>query len=133
MEATIHIRTPCPDGRKHALLFGSGPLHVTRALLRFKLHVSRFKHMPEDQKPGFQVQADPKDLKGRYANAFSITSQERDVAIDFFSHVNTAGQPAQLVSRVFLNHIMARDLITTLQNTLAQWEKMRYEGGQKPL
>ncbi len=83
------------------------------------------------QQQGFQVQADQKEMKGRYANAFSVTSQERDVAVDFFSHVNNNGQPAQLVSRVFLNHFTARDLISTLKKTLEQWEKMRYEN-QKP-
>jgi len=75
------------------------------------------------------VNADPKDLKGRYANAISVTSQERDVVVDFLSHVNINGvNQAQLVSRVFLNHFTAKDLIATLQKTLEQWEKLRYEG-----
>lgn len=82
--------------------------------------------MPETQ---ITVNADPKLLKGRYANAFSVTSQERDVVIDFLSHVNAHGSnQAQLVSRVFVNHFTAKDLIATLQKTLEQWEKMRYEG-----
>ncbi len=85
-----------------------------------------------DQNNQLNVQADAKDLKGRYANAFSITSQERDVVIDFLSHVNTASQPAQLVSRIFLNHFTAKALIETLHRTLEQWEKARYEGGNKP-
>lgn len=84
--------------------------------------------MSEQPQPKqFNVNADPKDLKGHYANAFSITSQERDVAIDFFSHVNAANQPAQLVGRIFLNHFTARDLIKMLDQTLTQWEKVRYE------
>lgn len=79
------------------------------------------------------VNADPKVLKGHYANAFSVTSQERDVVIDFLSHVNMKGNnSAQLVSRIFLNHFSAKSLIETLKNTIDQWEKMRYEnGGQK--
>ncbi len=82
--------------------------------------------MPEQQ---ITVNADPKVLKGRYANAISVTSQERDVVLDFLSHVNANGMnQAQLVSRVFLNHFTAKALIETLQNTIAQWEKMRYEG-----
>jgi hypothetical protein len=86
--------------------------------------------MSDEQKPqGMTLHGEPDELKGRYANAFSITSQERDVAIDFFSHVNNAGQPAQLVSRIFLNHFTARDLIKMLQQTLEQWEKLRYERG----
>lgn len=71
-------------------------------------------------------------LKGHYANVFAITSQERDVVVDFFSHVNVGNQPAQLVSRVFLNHFTARELIELLQKNLENWEKMRYEQtGQK--
>lgn len=82
--------------------------------------------MPEQQ---INVNADPKILQGRYANALSVTSQERDVVIDFMSHVNVNGvNQAQLVSRIFLNHFTAKDLIATLQQTLQQWEKMRYEG-----
>ncbi|MCZ2392212.1 MAG: DUF3467 domain-containing protein [Acidobacteria bacterium] len=78
------------------------------------------------------VSADPKDLKGRYANAFAVTSQERDVVIDFISSVNTGGQQhASLVSRVFLNRFTADDLINVLQENKRRWEEMRYEG-KKP-
>jgi len=84
--------------------------------------------MSDEQKPiGLTIRGEDKEMKGRYANAFSVTSQERDVAIDFFSHVNIAGQPAQLVSRIFLNHFTARELIQMMQQTLTQWEKARYE------
>ncbi len=82
---------------------------------------------PQPQQPAMQVHGEPTDLQGRYANAFSITSQERDVVIDFFSHVNVGGQPAQLVSRIFLNHFTTRELINLLQQNLQNWEKMRYE------
>ncbi len=82
--------------------------------------------MPEQN---ITVNADPKLLSGRYANAISVTSQERDVVIDFLSHINAHGMnQAQLVARVFLNHFTAKDLIATLQKTLEQWEKMKYEG-----
>lgn len=84
-----------------------------------------------DEKQQLTVNADPKVLKGRYANAFSVTSQERDVVIDFMSHVSANGNQAQLVSRVFLNRFTAQDLIATLQKTIEQWEKMKYEG-KKP-
>jgi uncharacterized protein DUF3467 len=85
-----------------------------------------------DQNMQINVNVDPKDLKGRYANAVSVTSQERDVVIDFMSHVNMQGNhQAQLVSRVFLNHFTAKSLIETLQNTISQWEKLRYEGSNQ--
>ncbi len=84
----------------------------------------------QNNKQQINLQADPKDLKGRYANAFSVTSQEREVVIDFLSHVNANGlNQAQLVSRVFLNRFTAQDLVTVMQQALAQWEKIRYEGG----
>ncbi len=92
--------------------------------------------MSDEQKPAQQitVNAEPKVLKGHYANAFSVTSQERDVVIDFLSHVNAHGvNQAQLVSRIFMNHFAARDLIATLQKTLEQWEKLRYEGNVPPV
>ncbi|MBI5655199.1 DUF3467 domain-containing protein [Candidatus Uhrbacteria bacterium] len=89
----------------------------------------------EQQQPQQQttLHGETDELKGRYANAFSITSQERDVAIDFFSHVNAANQPAQLVGRIFLNHFTARDLIKMLDQTLTQWEKVRYERAVPPV
>lgn len=80
-----------------------------------------------DDKIPLTVNADPKVMMGRYANAFSVTSQERDVVIDFLSHVNSHGNQAQLVSRVFLNRFTAEELIATLQKTSEQWEKLRYE------
>jgi hypothetical protein len=89
-----------------------------------------------DQQPNQQrdapltITADPKDLIGRYANAFSVTSQERDVVIDFLSHVNVNGNgqhQTQLVSRIFLNRFTAQDLVVSLKKNLENWETMRYE------
>lgn len=79
--------------------------------------------------PDIQIKAEDDVLQGRYANLCAVTSQERDVVLDFMSVVGVNGKnDGQLVSRVFLNHFTARELISTLQNTIAQWEKMRYEG-----
>lgn len=74
------------------------------------------------------VNAKPEELMGRYANAISVTSQERDVVIDFLAHVRVSAEnnQAALVSRIFLDHFTARDLINVLTNTLKQWEEMRY-------
>lgn len=75
-----------------------------------------------------QVNAEADDLKGRYANAFMVTSQERDVVIDFVSTVNINGaRTAALVSRLFLNRFTVDDLIVTLQENKKRWEEMRYE------
>lgn len=83
--------------------------------------------------PDIQIKAEDKILQGRYANLCAVTSQERDVVLDFMSVVGMNGKnEGQLISRVFLNHFTARELITTLQNTIAQWEKMRYEGQNSP-
>ena len=80
-----------------------------------------------------QVNARPEDLKGQYANIVSVTSQERDVVIDFMAHTGIAGtQPqAQLVSRMYLNHFTAKELAEIIQKTLTEWEKKRYELPEK--
>jgi hypothetical protein len=76
--------------------------------------------MSEPQKQEIRITAEPEDLKGRYANAISVTSQERDVVIDFLAHVRPGPQADQaaLVARIFLNRFTAQDLIDLLQKTL---------------
>jgi len=79
-----------------------------------------------------QVNASPEELKGQYANIVSVTSQERDVVIDFLAHTRIGDQQqAQLVSRIFLNHFTAKELAEVIQRTLAEWEKMRYDAPKK--
>jgi hypothetical protein len=87
--------------------------------------------MSEPQKQEIRITAEPEDLKGRYANAISVTSQERDVVIDFLAHVRPGPQADQaaLVARIFLNRFTAQDLIDLLQKTLKQWEEARYNQG----
>lgn len=83
--------------------------------------------MPNQNQP-MQVNAIPEDMKGNYANIVSVTSQERDVVIDFLAHTRVGDQQqAQLVSRIFLNHFTAKELAEVIQKTLAEYEKMRYE------
>lgn len=78
------------------------------------------------------IHAEAKDLKGRYANHISITSQERDVVIDFSAIVKVGESVnASLVSRVFLNRFTAQELAELLQKTIAVWEQRRYGDGQK--
>jgi len=79
-----------------------------------------------------QVNAMPEDMKGNYANIVSVTSQERDVVIDFLAHSRMGDQQqAQLVSRIFLNHFTAKELAEVIQKTLAEWERVRYENVKK--
>jgi len=79
-----------------------------------------------------QVNARPEELKGNYANIVSVTSQERDVVIDFLAHTRIGDQQqAQLVSRVFLNHFTAKELAEVIQKTLAEYEKLRYDAPKK--
>jgi len=82
--------------------------------------------MPENN---FNIAGRPEDVMGRYANFVGVTSQERDVVIDFASVVKIGDGPAQgqLVSRIFLNRFVAQDLLNTLKANLEQWEKLRYE------
>ena len=82
----------------------------------------------ENNPNNLQVSAKPEDLMGRYANIVSVTSQEREVVIDFLARVKVgAADQASLVSRVFLNRFTAQELIDVLKRTMDQWEKMRYE------
>jgi hypothetical protein len=91
--------------------------------------------MPEmsQQQQSFNISARPEDAMGHYANFVGVTSQERDVVIDFASVVKIGNGPAQgqLVSRVFLNRFVAQDLLNVLKANLEQWEKMRYEQGEQ--
>jgi hypothetical protein len=78
------------------------------------------------------VNAMPEDMKGHYANIVAVTSQERDVVIDFLAHTRVGDQQqAQLVSRIFLNHFTAKELAEVIQKTLTEWEKLRYEVPKK--
>ena len=83
--------------------------------------------MPEENKQNNQLIAEPEDIRGGYANAFQITAQERDVVLDFISTVNINGHvTSSLVSRVFLNHFVARDLVKLLSGVMAKWEEHKY-------
>jgi hypothetical protein len=83
--------------------------------------------MSEENKPSNQLIAKPEDIRGAYANAIQITAQERDVVLDFISSVNINGQTtSSLVSRVFLNHFVAKDLANLLNGVIAKWEERKY-------
>lgn len=84
--------------------------------------------MPEENKQNNQqLFAKPEDLRGNYANALQVTAQDRDVVIDFISSVNVNGSmTASLVSRIFLNHHVAKDLATILNGVLVKWEERKY-------
>lgn len=83
---------------------------------------------PKPAPQQLNVAAEAKDLKGRYANLVAVRHQERDVVLDFISAVGDGqGSQGQLVARIFLNPVVAKDLIMTLQQNVTQWEKMKYE------
>ncbi len=91
--------------------------------------------MPEENKNN-QLIARPEDIRGNYANVVQITAQERDIVLDFVSQVNVGGHvTSSLVSRVFLNHFVARDLAALLNGVIAKWEERKYslppDGGDK--
>ena len=75
------------------------------------------------------LNARPEDAQGKYANFVAVTSQERDVVIDFASVVKmgNAEPSGQLVARIFLNRFTAQDLLNVLKENMERWEKMRYE------
>ena len=74
--------------------------------------------------PELNIKAQDKLLQGKYANIVSVTSQDREVIIDF---INRVGQEGQLVSRIFLNRFTAQELTQVLQQVMEKWEKMKYE------
>ncbi len=80
--------------------------------------------MSEQQPQQLNVKAQDKMLRGNYANIVSVTSQEREVVIDF---INRVGSEGQLVGRMILNRFTAQELVQVLQQTMQQWEKMKYE------
>lgn len=83
--------------------------------------------MADEKEPNNQLFAKQEDLRGNYANAFQITAQERDVVLDFISTVNVNGHvTSSLVSRVFLNHHVAKDLANLLGGVIGKWEEKRY-------
>jgi hypothetical protein len=77
----------------------------------------------------FNINARPEDAMGHYANFVGVTSQERDVVIDFASIVKMGENPpaGQLVARIFLNRFTAQDLLNVLKANMEQWEKLRYD------
>jgi len=79
--------------------------------------------------PDMNVRAQDEVIQGKYSNVVGVRSQEREVVLDFINVVNNEGQ---LVSRVFLNRFTAQELVNALQTNLAEWEKVRYEGANKP-
>lgn len=79
----------------------------------------------EEPKKEIQISAQPEQLRGSYASNFLITSQEREVVIDFLSRMRN---DHHLVSRIVLNHSTARELSDLLRQNLEQWQKLRYEG-----
>ena len=85
--------------------------------------------MAEENKPNQnnQLFAKPEDIRGSYANAIQITAQDRDVVLDFISSVNINGQTtSSLVSRIFLNHFVAKELANLLNGVIAKWEERKY-------
>jgi len=83
--------------------------------------------MPEENKQSNQLIAKPEDIRGNYANRVQIMAQEREVILDFISSVNINGRvTSSLVSRLFLNHFVAKDLANLLNDIIAEWEERKY-------
>lgn len=72
--------------------------------------------------------------QGRYANIVSVTTQERDVCIDFISLVaNQNEAQGQLVARIFLNRFTARELSELIQVAHQNWEEKKYGIALQPI
>jgi len=75
-----------------------------------------------------QIHEDPEIGQGRYANMVSVTAQNRDIVVDFYSLVQKGEEynKGELVSRVFLNHFTAQELVNLLEKVRKGWEDMKY-------
>jgi len=81
----------------------------------------------ENKQLNNQLIAKPEDIRGAYANNIQVTAQDRDVVLDFISSVNVGGHvTSSLVSRIFLNHFVAKDLARVLGGVIAKWEEGKY-------
>lgn len=81
--------------------------------------------MPNNQ---IQIHEDPEVSRGHYANMVSVTAQNRDIVLDFYAHVRKGDEfnKGELVSRVFLNHFTAQELVQLLEQVRKGWEDMKY-------
>jgi len=75
-----------------------------------------------------QIHEDPEIGQGRYANMVSVTAQNRDIVVDFYSLVQKGEEynKGELVTRVFLNHFTAQELVNLLEKVRKGWEDMKY-------
>lgn len=87
--------------------------------------------MPNKQ---IQIHEDPEIGRGSYANMVSVTAQNRDIVLDFYSLVQKGEEysKGELVSRVFLNHFTAQELVNLLEKVRKSWEDMKYNQVNNP-
>lgn len=81
-----------------------------------------------ENKKQIQIHEDAEVGQGRYANMVSVTAQNRDIVLDFYSLVQKGNEysKGELVSRVFLNHFTAQELVQLLEQVRKSWEDLKY-------
>jgi hypothetical protein len=84
--------------------------------------------------PEIKIDAQNELAQGRYANIVSVTSQEREIVIDFMAVVKAGDKDpqGQLVSRIFLNRFTARELSELIRGVEENWEKRRFDAPNPP-
>ncbi len=77
--------------------------------------------MPQNQRPQeIPIKANDEDLKGRYANALSISHNESEFYLDFMLLLPPAGQ---VVSRIITNPGHMKRILAALEENLKIYEK----------
>lgn len=85
------------------------------------------------KKPEIKFNAEMEELKGRYANRVNAVFLEKEIVLDFISEAPIGNLVSQtLVSRMFIHHHMADNLIELLSSLKKQWEEEKFGTGIEP-
>lgn len=81
--------------------------------------------MAEAQKKTINLQIKEDAKCGVYANVMAVTMNPNEVILDFAYRLPGTGDQVQIVSRVNLSHQTAKQVISTLQNSLLDFENRK--------
>jgi hypothetical protein len=77
------------------------------------------------QERQLNIQVDPEELGGRYANFGHVSFSQYEFTLDFLrmDHEAEGGEiPAVLVSRINVSHRFMRELIDAMEDAWSKWE-----------
>jgi DNA-directed RNA polymerase subunit L len=65
------------------------------------------------------------DKCGKYSNVLAVSINSQEVVLDFAYRMPQASDDVHVVSRVNMSHTTARQIVTTLQNSLLDFENKK--------